>query len=85
MTHDLTAAEKRCLRLSFKISQNLPQYPESIWASFTVSRMSTIESLHAKGYLIWSPHRGSTYHFNDKARAFVGAPSLTGKDGSAAS
>lgn len=77
MTSDLSAAEKRCLRLSFEVSKQMPCYPESINASFQFSQSATIESLHDKGYLLWSSHRGSTYHFTEKALAFVGASSLT--------
>lgn len=77
MTSDLSTAEKRCLRLSFDVSKQMPCYPESINASFQFSRPETIESLHDKGYLLWSSHRGSTYHFTEKARAFVGAPTVS--------
>lgn len=70
----LTEAEKRCLRRSFEICKRMPDYPEVICAAFRVSRHATIESLHSKGFLRWSSHRGSTYHFTDDARIFVGAP-----------
>lgn len=68
----LTQAEKRCLRLSYERNKTMPQFPESICASFRVSRPSTLESLQSKGFLSWSPHRGSTYYFTEKARVFVG-------------
>lgn len=74
MTVNLTQAEKRCLLLSFEACKRMPDYPDSIRASFNVSRHATIESLNTKGYLRWSSHRGSSYYFTEKARAFVGLP-----------
>lgn len=72
MTEKLTAAEKRCLRLSYERNKTMPQFPDSIMACFNVSRQVTLESLQHKGFLMWSSHRGSTYHFTQLALDFVG-------------
>lgn len=78
MPEKLTRVEERCLRLSYERSKGMPCYPDSIQISFRVSRLATIESVHRKGWLIWTSHRGSSYEFTDEAREFVGAPRRPG-------
>lgn len=74
---ELTQAEKRCLVRSYEINTTMPHFPERIYASFTISRAATIESLARKKYLLWTPYRGSSYTFTEKAREFIRASSLT--------
>ena len=62
----LTRAERRALRLAHEIGQHMPQQ-DRLTAVMHASKESTFESLRAKGLLVWSAHRGGTYHLTPEA------------------
>jgi hypothetical protein len=61
----LTRAEKRALRMAYEVSETTPG--DSVIASQFFSRESTLKSLHDKGLLIWTAHRGGQYHLTLRA------------------
>ena len=62
----LSRAEKRALRLACELAAKGP-HPDRPTASSYFSKESTLSSLRDKGLLIWSAHRGSTYHLTPTA------------------
>lgn len=62
----LNRAEKRALILAYDIGIKGPN-PDSLIASTSLSRESTLESLRSKGLLIRSARCGCTYHLTAEA------------------
>lgn len=62
----LSRAERRALRMACEVAAKSP-HSDRPTASSYFSKESTLNSLRDKGLLIWSAHRGSTYHLTPTA------------------